>query len=272
MTTPDVLACGISRAAFDLIVAEEVTSEDYYRAHHQRPEWPNGSSGITIGIGYDCGYSTPEQIKADWSGKVGPDMIDALCKVAGLTGDAAQAKLAWIRPRVVVPWEAAISVFTDIDMPRWAARVRASLPNTDKLSPDCFGVLVSLAYNRGVSFSKAGARYSEMRSIKAHMAGGQFAAIPDDIRAMKRLWTSKSVRGVALRRDREAALFERGLKAPAAPQPRAPVAQAQPAATTLAPGSSAAVAPAKAAAPADYHSPLWRLGAALLPSIFKKGA
>jgi hypothetical protein len=216
---------GVSQAAFDLIVAEEVSSQAVYNARYQRPERPGGASGITIGIGYDCGYSTPERIRADWGGRIPASMVEALCGVAGLTGDRAQDALAAVRPQVMVPWQAAIDVFANTDIPRWAATVRKALPNCEKLSPDCFGVLVSLAYNRGASFAMAGDRYAEMRSIKAHMAAQQFSAIPADLRSMKRLWTTPSVRGVAARRDHEAALFQKGLTDPAqigAPSPAAP--------------------------------------------------
>jgi hypothetical protein len=99
-------------------------------------------------------------------------------------------------------------------VPRWATTVRKALPNCDKLSPDCFGALVSLAYNRGASFSLAGERYAEMRAIKAHMAAGEFSKIPGEFRSMKRLWMTPSVRGVAARRDHEALLFQKGLADP----------------------------------------------------------
>ncbi|MBY9039494.1 hypothetical protein K7461_29390, partial [Pseudomonas fluorescens] len=71
-------------------------------------------------------------------------------------------------------------------------------------------------YNRGASFSIPAAkdpqgRYVEMRAIRSAMAVKNYAAIPGELRKMKRLWTSKSVRGVALRREHEARLFEQGL-------------------------------------------------------------
>lgn len=202
---------GISQAAFDLIVSEEVSSEATYNARYQRPERPGGQSGITVGIGYDCGYATPARIRADWGGHIPEAMVDDLAGVAGFTGDRAQGALAGIRPRVQVPWKAAIDVFANTDIPRWTATVRRSLPNCDKLSPDSFGALVSLAYNRGASFVLAGDRYAEMRAIRAHMIAMEFAKITGEFRAMKRLWTTPSVRGVASRRDHEAALFQRGL-------------------------------------------------------------
>lgn len=201
---------GISQAAFDLIVAEEVGGgEDYYTAHYQRPERPGGASGITIGIGFDCGFSTATQIGTVWAA-LPPPMVTTLQSVAGLTGSSAQARLASVRS-VIVPWSVAIDVFSNVDLPKWVNIVKMHLPNTDKLSPDCLGVLVSLTYNRGPSFDAAGDRYAEMRAIKAHMASCQFDRIPGDLRSMKRLWTTQSVRGVARRRDHEAALFQKGL-------------------------------------------------------------
>ena len=37
----------IKAIVIDLIVAEEVSSRDYYVAHYQHPEWPGGASGVT---------------------------------------------------------------------------------------------------------------------------------------------------------------------------------------------------------------------------------
>ena len=44
-----------SQAAIDLIVREEVGSQARYKHKYQHPEWPGGASGVTIGVGYDCG-------------------------------------------------------------------------------------------------------------------------------------------------------------------------------------------------------------------------
>jgi hypothetical protein len=43
------------------------------------------------------------------------------------------------------------------------------------------------------------------------MTKKDFAKIPAEFRKMRRLWTNKSNRGVALRREHEARLFEKGL-------------------------------------------------------------
>lgn len=236
---------GVSQATFDLIVAEEVSSQAAYTARYQHPERPGGASGITIGIGYDCGYADAAKIRSDWGGRLSESMVSALVGVSGMTGDAAQARLAGIKSAVLVPWAAAIDVFANVDIPVWAAKVRHDLQNTNRLSSDCFGVLVSLAYNRGASFSKEGDRYAEMRSIKAHMAAMQFEKIPDDIRSMKRLWTTPSVRGVATRRDHEATLFQRGLAEPAARQVQVILTSApkMPASISVSGGGGAGAAP-----------------------------
>ena len=47
-----------SDAAIDLIVREEDSSPEFYAKHYQHFEWPQGASGPTVGIGYDCGYVT----------------------------------------------------------------------------------------------------------------------------------------------------------------------------------------------------------------------
>lgn len=202
----------ISQAAFDLIVAQEVTSQSVYERRYRRPEWPGGGSGITIGIGYDvgAGVSSKDQLRADWAGKISDAMIDALAHGIGVKGEAAHRLLQQVRSQVDVPWAAAIDVFANRDVPKWTALVCHALPNTDKLSPDCLGALVSLAYNRGASFSVMDDRHIEMRAIKAHMAACEFAKIPDEFRRMKRLW-GHTLQGLLDRRDAEAALFERGL-------------------------------------------------------------
>ena len=199
-----------SKAAIDLIVESEVTSKGYYEKHYRKPEWPGGASGVTIAVGYDLGFANEAKLRNDWTGKIDDDMIDALIKYAGLTGEHAHAKLAEAREEIDIPWEAAYDVFENIDMPDWSAKVKKALPNTDKLSEDSFGALVSLAYNRGASFSKDGDRYKEMREIKENMANETFDQIPDCFREMKRLWPN--VRGLQDRRDAEAKLFEAGLE------------------------------------------------------------
>ena len=204
----------ISAAALDLIIREEVSSQSEYERKYRRPIWPALQSGVTVGIGYDCGHNSPAQIAEDWSGLIEPAMIRALQSVSGVKGSPAQAKAKAIRDLVDVPWDAAIDVFKKTSVPKYAAMARKALPNFDSLSPDCRGAITSLVYNRGPSFSLDGERYREMRNIRAHMVARAFDQIPAEFRAMKRIWAGNpQAKGVVARRDREAALFEKGLRA-----------------------------------------------------------
>lgn len=201
----------ISQAAFDLIVEFEVTSKQAYTQKYRRPTWPQGASGVTIGIGYDVGYVTRSELWADWKGAIPDTMIQALEPALGISGGAAKSLATSLTNSVDVAWEPAIAVHRDRVMPKWVALVERSLPNTGKIGPDGLGALVSLTYNRGASFSKDGDRYAEMRAIKQDMSNLAFNRVPGDLRGMKRLWPT--LRGLQIRREREAVLFESGLSA-----------------------------------------------------------
>jgi hypothetical protein len=199
----------ISTEAFDLIVEMEVSSEQLYTQKYRRPVWPKGQSGVTIGIGYDVGYATKPLLSADWQGSIAGDMIKALERAIGVTGQPAAAVAQQLREKVDVPWTAASSVHRNKVLPRWVGLVESRLANSDKIGPDCLGALVSLTYNRGASYGNSGDRYREMRNIASHMSSKNFAKIPAELRSMKRLWPNLT--GLQKRREREARLFEKGL-------------------------------------------------------------
>lgn len=200
----------ISQKAIDLIVMSEVSSRDYYDKVLHHPEWPGGVSGVTVGIGYDLGYCTVDKLRADWDGKLPDGMISIMERCVGVTGSSAQNLLPSVKSQIDVPWDAAMAVFLQRDIPQWTDTVIKHIPAAQNLSPDSLGALVSLAYNRGASFDNQGQRYREMRDIKAHIQAGELAKVPDDFRAMKRLWPN--MRGLRIRRDAEAQLFQDGLK------------------------------------------------------------
>jgi GH24 family phage-related lysozyme (muramidase) len=201
----------ISDDAFNLIVSEEDGSEAYYTRHYEHFEWPEGASGPTIGIGYDCGYASVQEATADWTGIV--DDVAAITRACGIRDEAAGA---WVRAHggsVTVTWDQALKEFRERELPKWIQRVQGALLNCDKLSQSSFGALVSLAYNRGTSFGAPGGRFAEMRSIKQHMSNQNFAAIPGDFLSMRRLWPKGG--DLWRRREHEAALFQKGLAKPA---------------------------------------------------------
>jgi len=205
----------ISQAAFDLIVQEETGGETYYKRKEHSADWPGGASGVTIGCGYDCGYATYNELQRDWGDKLPRQMINALEGVIGIKGSAARSHAHELRGTIEVPWNTALDVFRNRDVPKWEAIVQHDLPNTDKLSGDSFGALVSLAFNRGDSFTRQRAtfdvtdKYREMRLIRIAMVAHDFRAIPAMFRSMKRLWPNSD--DLRNRREHEAVLFEKGL-------------------------------------------------------------
>jgi GH24 family phage-related lysozyme (muramidase) len=207
-----------SDAAINLIVTEEDSGQAYYEKHYLHFDWPLGASGPTVGIGYDCGYSTADEIKADWTGYVDAATIAALMRAAGLKGTAAAQFVARNRSSVTITWDQAMAQFKGNELLQWEARVRHDLLNTNLLPGDCFGALTSIAYNRGDGgFHAPGARFLEMRAIADQMAAKQFDKIPAEILSMRRLWPDGG--DLWRRRGHEAALFQQGLNGMKPPVP-----------------------------------------------------
>lgn len=181
-----------------------------------RISWPGGASGLTLGCGYDLGYQPVDQIGADWHA-LPSDIVVRLQSYAGRTGSSAQFALFGTHD-IRIPEAIGRAVFENLDVPRWSAATAAAFHGCERLSGDSFGALVSLCFNRGTSMSdtQPGNR-SEMRRIRDACAAGDFGAVPDLIRSMKRLWVGKGLDGLLARRDAEAALFQEGLVAQGAP-------------------------------------------------------
>jgi GH24 family phage-related lysozyme (muramidase) len=199
-----------SQAALDLIWQEETGGDAYYQHTNEcRANWPGGRSGVTIGGFYDLGYVSKAELRSDWDDVLPAAMIDALTGVVGIRGSPARSHARELAAAVSVPEAAARQVFTGREIPKWEAAV-AKLPNAGKLSGDGFGALVSLAMNRGASFTAKGDRYREMRVIRYDLQAHRLTDIPAQFRAMKRLWPPNG--DLWKRREHEAALFEAGLK------------------------------------------------------------
>lgn len=215
----------ISQRAFDMTVSEEVTSKPYYIKHYQRPEWPGVSSGVTVAIGYDLGQASRAKIAADWSGLVDANMLQVMQSCSGITGAAAKAKCAEVKNKILIPWDAALSVFANRDVPSWTAAVMKAVPGSDKLTPTCLGMLFDTAYNRGAGgFNSSTDRNREMRAIRDDVKSGTLGDVPRQFQSMKRIWPTVS--GLQRRCDRRATLWKDGLleHITAADTPLAPVA------------------------------------------------
>jgi GH24 family phage-related lysozyme (muramidase) len=202
----------ISQQATDLVIACEVSSRAVYERLYQVPVWPKGASGLTVGIGYDIGYVSDVELKRDWEPYLPMAAILKLsqaCRIKGTAAAAIVKDFADIR----IGWDSAKRQFEEQARPRYVGMTRSTLPNPERLNGSTLGALVSLVYNRGASFALEGDRYAEMRNIKSHMASGNLNIIPNELRSMERLWRGRpDMRGVVLRREAEALLFESGLR------------------------------------------------------------
>ena len=93
----------ISAEAFNLIVSEEVTSKAHYEAKLRHTEWPEGQSGVTIGIGYDLGQTDRDKIAQDWHGRVPDAMLSSMLSASGVTGAPANSLANSLRGSIDIP-------------------------------------------------------------------------------------------------------------------------------------------------------------------------
>lgn len=193
----------VSTKSLDMIVFFEVTSKEVFDRNYQRCNWPGGASGVSLGIGYDCGYYTKAQIALDWGPYLSAGDIQLLQSVAGKTGQAAKAILHTVQS-VKVNFDTAIKVFYHSNLPDFAKKTKKTFPGVEKLPPDAQGALMSLVYNRGTALEGDSRR--EMKAIVPLVASGNLAGIATQLRAMKRLWPQ--FKGLRDRREKEAVLVE----------------------------------------------------------------
>lgn len=207
----------ISQKSLEMQIAHEIVSEQYYNRHLRRPYWPGGDSGVTIGIGYDLGYHSPEEIQNDWSPNISVTKLRALRALSGIKGKRAQAA-AWQAAHVTISLEAASYVYTQSSLPKYAAQTLRYAPNVHLLPPDAQGAMLSLIYNRGTSVT--GLTRREMAVIQQLIAslsvGAEMrhvlSAIADEILAMTRLWEGKGLGGLLRRRHDESDLMLSSLR------------------------------------------------------------
>ena len=203
-----------------LIVRCEVTSQARYESVYKVPTWPQGASGVTIGIGYDVGYVTLFDFKENWIDYIPEEYVAAFTPAIGVKGRPAES-LAKSMSHLIIGWNTAVRQFNVKTLPFYISETETAFSNSSLLPVDSFGSLVSLVYNRGsASYINAGSkdasdpldRRREIREIKNLMIQKNFTEIPNQIRSMKRLWQGNpNAAGLVIRREAEALLFELGL-------------------------------------------------------------
>lgn len=171
----------------------------------QPGNWPGGSSGITIGIGYDLGYVTVDQFESDWNGHVSSPSLERLRTAIGIIGLNARNRAPHFSD-IRINRPDAEEVFSERTLPLCRFRASQAFPGLDQLPNDAQGALVSLVFNRGTSMN--GDRRREMRAIRDAVPRGDLREIAAQLRSMKRLWIGKGLDGLLARREAEAALVE----------------------------------------------------------------
>jgi hypothetical protein len=200
----------VSEKAIDKIIEWEVSDRPTYEKSLIHPTWPGGASGVTIGLGYDCGYYSPETIANDWRGLLSDADIKLLQLVSGYHGEAARLQLPAVR-HITVPWDAAAKVFHQVSVPKYARFTAKAYPGVARLPADAQGAMLSITFNRGTPDPKQPDRFRELFQIQTILADS--LALPDmleqiaqRIQSSKRLWVGKGLDGLLSRRDEEARL------------------------------------------------------------------
>ncbi|WP_449550016.1 pesticin C-terminus-like muramidase, partial [Lelliottia amnigena] len=194
----------ISKKSADLILKAE--------GYQKSPYVPkrSGSSGVTIGYGYDLGQQTVSNMKTMLSDYFTTGQLSRLEKAIGLTGSNAKAIIPSLRD-ITISNEDAVSLAMKMKS-KYAQIVVDTYPEVLKTHPHCQGAMLSLVINRGTSFSKPNVESRvEMKNIHDDFVSGRLVDIPNQFRSMKRLWIGKGLDALVTRREDEAKLFEEGL-------------------------------------------------------------
>lgn len=180
-----------------------LTDHRPYNGLYLHPEWPQGDSGITTGVGYDWGYE--ETYAFDWEPVLTPQDYADLKAVAGLTGQAARKRLKDVA-HVITTWEQGYSVFDLKQLPREYIKTARMFPGMQDLTLNAQSALISLEYNRGTSM--IGPARAEMRAIRDLVPGADYQGMAKQFRKMTRLWQGSSIEeDMTRRRNGEADLL-----------------------------------------------------------------
>ena len=177
-----------------------------YNKKYCRPSVPdpvNTDSGVTVGIGYDCGQVKASRIIADWRDYIGLPQAQRLSATAGLRKQAALKEAVKMQD-LVIPVDVALSQWYEKALPDYARQTAGIYPNIVNLHPYEQTCLVSLVFNRGTSL--VGDRRKEMKALVAATNLNDDKAMGKLFRDMKRLWPD--TRGLRIRRDLEADFIE----------------------------------------------------------------
>lgn len=197
----------LSAKGYQLILDYEVGGgQAYYSRYLASPTWPGASSGVTVGVGYDCGYNSKPVIVRDWSVMPNTAYRERLGNTAGVKGQAAKSLVQSVGD-IIIDWRYAEAVFSGVTITRYHQLTARTYPGFERLHPNAQAALVSLTFNRGSSMT--GESRKEMREIRDCAARLDYVGMARANRASIRLWRGTSIeKGMARRREAEARLME----------------------------------------------------------------
>jgi hypothetical protein len=192
----------LNDTSYQFILKWEVGGgEPYYDRFCAHPTWPQGASGVTIGVGYDLGYTSVGDFQSQWAARLDPGIASRLAPVLGLKGASAQSSVASVGD-IVIPWAIAEAVYREVTVPNTCALTVRAFPGVDQLASNAQGALVSLVFNRGTKMT--GPTRTEMATVRTLVPQKDYEGIAEQLESMKRLWPETP--GLQNRRDAEAAL------------------------------------------------------------------
>ena len=196
-----------SPKALDLILEYEVGGgKSYYEKYLSKPTWPGGASGMTLGIGVDCGYYSQDELSKLFH-FLPNDQLEIVKGASGKTGQAGKEYTQkYKNSGIVVSWDQALEIFDNLTWPKFARLTEKAFPKVEELCDNAYGALVSLVFNRGSSMT--GDSRLEMRNIRDLVPKKDYKGIAKELRKMKRIWEGKGLDGLITRRESEAKLVE----------------------------------------------------------------
>lgn len=199
---------------------EHPKGEDAARTRSSiKPHWPQGYSGLTIGMGYDLKYHTADELRKDWGDALSPEQIqrlEAYTPTISTKGKQVPPKKRANKAAIVatkdieVSYSEAVRVFEQKIQPKIESQAYKMFPGLETMDPYTQASVVSMVYNRGQSMGKKGTlRRKHFMEIKEAVVKRDTTAIAAAIRKMKVEHTHpKTKKGLHRRREAEALTIE----------------------------------------------------------------
>lgn len=199
----------VSKKGIEKLNYFETGGKEYYEKRLSNFTWPGGSSGVTVGVGFDCGYYSRQEIIDTWTGYVNGNVIALMLEVQGLRGVQAKMRINEQMRRAYISYEVAVEVLLHKILPVEAVKTENTYPGVTALFPDAQAALLSLIYNRGTKLQDdpGETRRREMKAIAPLVIAKDYKGIAAQIILMKRLWEGQNMGGLLDRRDDEATLI-----------------------------------------------------------------